>query len=71
MARIGVALSGGGHRATVWAWVLPYLVDAGKHRDVVSISSVSGGSIANGVVAHTVEYADTTGSLSSRDPPDP
>jgi hypothetical protein len=50
---IGLALSGGGHRATVWALgAMTALVDAGMNGDVVSISSVSGGSIANGLVAH-------------------
>jgi predicted acylesterase/phospholipase RssA len=55
---IGIALSGGGHRASLWALgVLLYLADAGKNREVVAISSVSGGSIANGVVAHEIDYA--------------
>jgi predicted acylesterase/phospholipase RssA len=55
---IGIALSGGGHRATLWALgVLLYLADAEKNREVGAISSVSGGSIANGVVAHEVDYA--------------
>lgn len=58
--RIGVALSGGGHRATMWALgALLYLVDVGRNRDVVAISSVSGGSIANGVVAHDVDFVST------------
>jgi predicted acylesterase/phospholipase RssA len=57
MARIGVALSGGGHRASVWgAGLLLYLADAGRHRDVGVIVSVSGGSITNGVVAHEMDY---------------
>jgi hypothetical protein len=47
---IGVALSGGGHRATVFGLgVLLALVDQGLNERVVSISSVSGGSIANGI----------------------
>ncbi|HZX53112.1 MAG TPA: hypothetical protein VFE86_00450, partial [Ilumatobacteraceae bacterium] len=47
---IGVALSGGGHRATVFGLgVLLALVDQGLNNRVVSISSVSGGSIANGI----------------------
>src|SRR5262245_8127179 len=51
-ARLGVALSGGGHRAACWgAGALLGLVDAGVGADVASVSSVSGGSIANGVVA--------------------
>jgi hypothetical protein len=38
----------GGHRATIWGLgVLLYLVDAGKHREVEVLSSVSGGSILN------------------------
>jgi predicted acylesterase/phospholipase RssA len=58
MARIGVALSGGGHRATIWGiGVLIYLADAGRQADVGVIASVSGGSIANGVVAHEMDYA--------------
>src|SRR5689334_3024278 len=57
---IGVAISGGGHRATVWGLgTLLYLVDAGKHREVAAISSVSGGSITNGVVAHEVDLPQT------------
>src|SRR3954451_3508478 len=47
---IGVALSGGGHRATVFGLgVMLALVDQGLNERVVSISSVSGGSIANGI----------------------
>ncbi|HMJ78416.1 MAG TPA: hypothetical protein VK507_20705, partial [Iamia sp.] len=46
-----MALSGGGHRAACWgAGALLGLVDADASGDVVSVSSVSGGSIANGVV---------------------
>ncbi len=48
---LGVALSGGGHRATVFALgSLLALADLGLHRRTASISSVSGGSIANGIV---------------------
>lgn len=62
MAAIGVALSGGGHRATTWALgALMYLADAGRNREVVSIASVSGGSIANGVVAHEMDYSAADG----------
>jgi predicted acylesterase/phospholipase RssA len=58
MGRIGIALSGGGHRATIWGiGVLLYLADAGRQADVGVIASVSGGSIANGVVAHEMDYA--------------
>lgn len=57
MTRIGIALSGGGHRATIWGLgVLLYLADAGRQKDVGVIASVSGGSIANGVVAHEMDY---------------
>ena len=50
--RIGIALSGGGHRAASWAaGAVLGLTDAGVAGDVVSVASVSGGSIANGVVA--------------------
>jgi predicted acylesterase/phospholipase RssA len=46
--RIGLALSGGGHRATLFALgVLLYLADSNKCKNVSSISSVSGGSITN------------------------
>jgi NTE family protein len=45
--RLGVALSGGGFRATVYGLgALLYLVDSGLNKQVTSISSVSGGSIA-------------------------
>ena len=60
MARIGVAVSGGGYRATTWGLgALLYLVDAGKHGEVTTISSVSGGSIANGLIAHDTEFRTT------------
>ncbi len=48
---IGVALSGGGHRATVFGLgALLAMADAGLCARTASISSVSGGSIANGAV---------------------
>src|SRR5689334_10067721 len=54
MTRVGVALSGGGHRASVWAaGLLLYLADAGRNGDVGTIASVSGGSITNGVPSGT------------------
>jgi hypothetical protein len=54
---IGVALSGGGHRATVFGLgVLLALVDQGLNERVVSISSVSGGSIANGIAMIGPDY---------------
>jgi predicted acylesterase/phospholipase RssA len=48
MAKIGVAISGGGYRASAWGLgVLWYLADAGVNGDVTQISSVSGGSLTN------------------------
>ena len=48
---IGVALSGGGHRATVFGLgALLAMADAGLCGRTASISSVSGGSIANGAL---------------------
>ncbi|MGW6915301.1 hypothetical protein ACWGB8_16005 [Kitasatospora sp. NPDC054939] len=62
MARIGVALSGGGYRATMWGiGALMYLADTDRHRDVVAISSVSGGSVANGVVAQETDFRRSPG----------
>jgi predicted acylesterase/phospholipase RssA len=56
--RIGIAISGGGHRASLFGLgVLLYLVDADKNHDVVSIASVSGGSLTNGFVAQSLPYA--------------
>lgn len=49
---VSLALSGGGHRAALFALgVLLYLGDAQKNRSVTSIASVSGGSITNGYFA--------------------
>lgn len=46
---IGVALSGGGHRASLFALgALLYLMDAGKGPELAAVTSVSGGSITNG-----------------------
>lgn len=60
MAGVGIALSGGGHRASLFGLgALLYLVDAGRHRDIVSISSVSGGSITNAFVAQAIDLRDT------------
>lgn len=48
---IGVSLSGGGHRASLFGLgALIYLVDAGKGPEISCVSSVSGGSITNGWV---------------------
>lgn len=66
IAKIGVALSGGGHRATIFGLgVLMYLVHARRdedmslNNDVFEISSVSGGSITNGYVAQMLDYQKT------------
>lgn len=48
MKHIRLALSGGGHRATVFSLgALLYLVDSSRNRDVQTITSVSGGSLTN------------------------
>ena len=52
------SLSGGGVRATLFAFgALLYLVDSGDHTRVAAISSVSGGSIANAVLAVAGDYS--------------
>jgi predicted acylesterase/phospholipase RssA len=57
--RIAVALSGGGHRACLFGLgVLLYLAEAGKGPGVTSIASVSGGSMANGAVAQSLDFTD-------------
>ncbi len=49
---VGVALSGGGHRATLFGLgALLALVDLRINRRTTQIASVSGGSIANAFVA--------------------
>ena len=59
--KLGVAMSGGGHRASAWgAGVLAAVVDAGLGDELVSVSSVSGGSITNGVVAQNVDLRTAT-----------
>src|SRR6266542_3342500 len=61
MSRIGVSLSGGGHRASLFGLgALLYLVDAGKNREVTSIASVSGGSLTNAFVAQTMDFRQVT-----------
>ena len=52
MARIGLALSGGGFRGTLYhLGVIRFLHDAGLLRDITHITAVSGGSI---LAAHLV-----------------
>lgn len=56
---IAVALSGGGHRACVFALgALLYLHDAQLGPRVASIASVSGGSLANAAVGSRVDYTN-------------
>jgi len=57
---LAVAMSGGGHRATLFVLgALMYLVDAKANQDVTSIASVSGGSITNGLVGQEVNFRHT------------
>ncbi len=61
MSKIGVAISGGGHRASLFGLgVLLYLADVGKNANVVSISSVSGGSLTNAYVGLQGDFTTTT-----------
>lgn len=66
--KIAIALSGGGHRASLFGLgVLLYLTDAGRNREVVSVSSVSGGSLTNAWLAQKGDYSNlTTEELESR-----
>lgn len=59
---IGVALSGGGHRAALFGLgVLVFLSDCGLNRRVGAISSVSGGSFTNAFVGCNLNYAGEDG----------
>lgn len=63
MTNVSVALSGGGHRAALFALgALQYLADTGKNAEVTSIASVSGGSLTNGFVGQAVAYNAVNGS---------
>jgi len=54
---VGIALSGGGHRAALFAaGALLGVVDAGEQQHTVSIASVSGGSLTNGLVAAGTDF---------------
>lgn len=58
---LAVSLSGGGHRATLFALgALMYIVDSGANARVTSIASVSGGSLTNGFVGQEVNFRQTT-----------
>ncbi len=66
--RYGVAISGGGHRATAWALgSLLYLVETGANQTVGSIASVSGGSLANAFVASRAGAFNEIADPESRD----
>lgn len=66
--KIAIALSGGGHRASLFGLgVLLYLTDARRNREVVSVSSVSGGSLTNAWLAQRGDYSNLTpGELETR-----
>ena len=59
---LAVSLSGGGHRATLFALgALMYLVDAKANANVTSIASVSGGTLTNGMVGQALNFRNTNG----------
>jgi predicted acylesterase/phospholipase RssA len=58
---LGVALSGGGIRATLFGLgALLYLVDAGEGRRLRTVSSISGGSLTNGYLGLHCDLATAT-----------
>jgi Patatin-like phospholipase len=58
---VGIALSGGGHRASLMALgALIYVVDAKVNEEVGTIASVSGGTIANAFVAQECDFRTVT-----------
>ena len=60
---LGIALSGGGHRATAFALgSLLAVVDADLNRNTISVSSVSGGSIANAIAMTGPDFGQATAS---------
>jgi hypothetical protein len=57
-----IAISGGGHRASLFGLgALLYLADSGVNADVTSIASVSGGSLTNGYVGAHLDYPALSG----------
>jgi len=59
---LAIAMSGGGHRATLFVLgALMYLVDAKANASVTSIASVSGGSLTNGFVGQALNFRETDG----------
>ncbi len=60
-AHIAVALSGGGHRASLFGLgALLYLVDAGKGPELSCVSSISGGSLTNAYVGLKTDLTKVT-----------
>jgi hypothetical protein len=58
---IAVALSGGGHRASLFGLgALLYLIDAGKGPELATVSSISGGSLTNGYVGMKTDLGTVT-----------
>ena len=67
---LGVAISGGGHRATIFSLgSLLYLCDTGLNKSVKSVSSVSGGSITNAILSILPHHFDGK-SFAELDPDD-
>lgn len=65
---LNVALSGGGLRATFFAFgAILYLLDSQDARRIAAISSVSGGSIANGVLADSNGFGNSEASDATRE----
>ena len=57
-----IAMSGGGHRASLFGLgALLYLADAGLNAEVTSMASVSGGSLTNGFVGAHLDYTKVSG----------
>jgi hypothetical protein len=62
MASWSIAISGGGHRASLFGLgALLYLADSGLNADVTSMASVSGGSLTNGFVGAHLDYPSVSG----------
>src|SRR2546423_1637805 len=63
--QIGIAVSGGGYRASLFGLgALMYIHESCLSRSalprrVVAVSSVSGGSITNGLIAHGLDFGKT------------
>ncbi len=56
--KVGVAISGGGHRAALFGLgALLYLIDAGKGPQLSSVASVSGGSLTNAFIGQAVDVS--------------